>query len=271
MCGCGVDGPLQVLPSSSSTMGGLATLQTLATLTAVTLNVCPIFDEIPAIKRSRTTGDRSPLLFVAIWSNACLWIFYGIHTHAVHPIATTNITGFLSGSYFLSVFHSYAPPLAKVRLARAFTLAASLITLIGVYAFIFPSSSPSKTQHKLGAMCCLVTISVYAAPLSSVARALQLQSSKPISLFFALVGTLNAVLWSGYGLLTNDAWVYAPSVIGTILSVSQAAVFFWFEVVMKRGGKEGGREGGAGKRPTLSEYLMLGTEEGGKEGAAALL
>jgi len=120
-------------------------------------------------------------------------------------------------------------------------------------------------------MCCLVTISVYAAPLSSVARALQLQSSKPISLFFALVGTLNAVLWSGYGLLTNDAWVYAPSVIGTILSVSQAAVFFWFEVVMKRGGKEGGREGGAGKRPTLSEYLMLGTEEGGKEGAAALL
>lgn len=28
-------------------MGGLATLQTLATLTAVTLNVCPIFDEIP--------------------------------------------------------------------------------------------------------------------------------------------------------------------------------------------------------------------------------
>jgi hypothetical protein len=28
-------------------MGGLNTLQTLATLTAVTLNVCPIFDEIP--------------------------------------------------------------------------------------------------------------------------------------------------------------------------------------------------------------------------------
>lgn len=34
-------------PSSSSTMGGLAILQTLATLCAVTLNVCPIFDEIP--------------------------------------------------------------------------------------------------------------------------------------------------------------------------------------------------------------------------------
>jgi solute carrier family 50 protein (sugar transporter) len=165
--------------------------------------------------------------------------------------------------------------LAKTRLAQAFTLAAALVTFIGIYAFIFPSPSPSTTQDNLGAMCCLVTISVYAAPLSSVLRALQLQSSKPISLFFALVGTLNSVLWSGYGLLTNDAWVYVPSVIGAVLSLAQAAVFFWFAVVVRRGGggagKEGGREGGAGKRPSLSEFLLLGTGEGGKEGGAALL
>lgn len=34
-------------PPPPKTMGGLAILQTLATLCAVTLNVCPIFDEIP--------------------------------------------------------------------------------------------------------------------------------------------------------------------------------------------------------------------------------
>jgi len=197
-----------------------------------------------AIKRSHTTGDRSPLLFVAIWTNACLWIFYGIFTHAVHPIATTNITGFLSGSYFLSIFHTYAPPLAKTRLAQAFTLAASLVTFIGIYAFILPSPSYSTTKDNLGAMCCLVTISVYAAPLSSVLRALQLQSNKPISLFFALVGTLNSVLWSGYGLLTNDPWVYVPSVIGAVLSLAQAAVFFWFAVVVREGGGGGGKDEG---------------------------
>lgn len=39
--------PAKHLIITKQTMGGLAILQTLATLTAVTLNVCPIFDEIP--------------------------------------------------------------------------------------------------------------------------------------------------------------------------------------------------------------------------------
>lgn len=48
---------------------------------------------------------------------------------------------------------------------------------------------------------------MYASPLATVVRAVQLKSSKPISLFFALVGSCNSLLWTGYGLLTDDSWV----------------------------------------------------------------
>lgn len=48
---------------------------------------------------------------------------------------------------------------------------------------------------------------MYASPLGTVLRAVQLKSNKPISLFFALVGSLNSILWTGYGLLTDDPWV----------------------------------------------------------------
>lgn len=48
---------------------------------------------------------------------------------------------------------------------------------------------------------------MYASPLGTVVRAVQLKSSKPISLFFALVGSCNSLLWTGYGLLTDDPWV----------------------------------------------------------------
>lgn len=52
---------------------GLGVLQLCATLTSVLLNVAPLGDTIPEIKKTRTTGDRSPLLYVAIWANALLW------------------------------------------------------------------------------------------------------------------------------------------------------------------------------------------------------
>lgn len=129
--------------TDSSSMTGLGVLQLCATLTSVLLNIAPFGDTIPEIKRTRTTGDRSPLLYVAIWANALLWcvqswwggtvcgvlllfrrltiiilalpdppwhrIDYGIYVGRFHPISTTNLVGFLSGSYFLFVFHQHAP------------------------------------------------------------------------------------------------------------------------------------------------------------------
>ncbi|EWM28333.1 MtN3-like protein [Nannochloropsis gaditana] len=229
-----------------------------------------LFYSPTAIKRSRSTGDRSPLLFVAIWTNACLWMFYGVFIEAIHPIATTNFTGFLSGSYFLLTFYAYASPVAKTRFAQYFVLALSFVLSTATYCFFFPSPDTSRTQAHLGALCTLVTIAVYAAPLSTVLRALRLRSPKPISLFFALVGTLNSVLWGAYGILTADAWVYIPSVLGVFMCLTQAAVFFWFAV--GRGGLEGGKEsrgeGFGGK--ALFDFLSL-QGDGGKEMQAALL
>lgn len=54
-------------------MTALGVLQLCATLTSVLLNIAPLGDTIPEIKKTRTTGDRSPLLYVSIWANALLW------------------------------------------------------------------------------------------------------------------------------------------------------------------------------------------------------
>jgi hypothetical protein len=118
------------------------------------------------------------MTFVAIWANACLWISYGIFIKAVHPIATTNLVGLVVGSYFIYVFYSNAPrkralvagcgpekgcrswtrgPEPNISLRSVFcfesaasqaqclrTLVAAIggVTLVYIYAFIFPVSPP---------------------------------------------------------------------------------------------------------------------------------
>jgi hypothetical protein len=48
-------------------------LGNLGTCTSVALACAPFLDDVPAIKKAGTTGDRSPIVFVAIWANAMLW------------------------------------------------------------------------------------------------------------------------------------------------------------------------------------------------------
>ncbi len=93
-----------------------------------------------------------------------------------------------------------------------------------------------------------------------------LKTKQPISLFFALVGSANSFLWTGYGLLTDDAWVYAPSIVGLILSLTQAAVYLFY----RQGRVSSPKMVDVGaKRHSLNEFLLTGGECG-PTGAGAL-
>lgn len=48
---------------------------------------------------------------------------------------------------------------------------------------------------------------MYASPVGTTWRALQLRAPQMMSLRFVMVGAVNAVLWTGYGMLKHDPWV----------------------------------------------------------------
>lgn len=48
---------------------------------------------------------------------------------------------------------------------------------------------------------------MYASPVGTTWRALQLRAPQMMSLRFVMVGAVNAILWTGYGMLKHDPWV----------------------------------------------------------------
>jgi uncharacterized membrane-anchored protein len=77
--------------------------------------------------------------------------------NAFHPIATTNLVGGVSGTYFLFYFYNYAPPVAKSQFMKALLVAVSGVA--AVYLYTYSSSSPPSTlQFQLGLVCFVITV-----------------------------------------------------------------------------------------------------------------
>lgn len=73
-----------------------------------------------------------------------------------------------------------------------------------------------------------ISLVYYGAPLSTMADVIKKRDSSSILLPLTLMNTLNACLWTTYGLAIGDAYVFVPNGIGALLSVAQLSLCFLY-------------------------------------------
>ncbi|KAL7114492.1 hypothetical protein ACP275_04G124300 [Erythranthe tilingii] len=157
-----------------------------------------------------------------------LWIYYATLKSNETLLITINSIGSFMEAIYIFIYISYAPKNAKI-------LALELIMLLNVFGFglILVLThflvKGSQRVHVLGWISVILSVSVYAAPLSIMKKVIQTKSVEfmPISLSFALL--LNAVMWFFYGLLLKDFYITVPNIVGFIFGVLQIILYLIYK------------------------------------------
>jgi len=79
----------------------------------------------------------------------------------------------------------------------------------------------------LGHAITIVTIAMYASPLSKVGSILRTKNASPLPTSMTLISVTNNALWSLFALMIDDSVVLIPSVLGYLLGVFQVLVILW--------------------------------------------
>lgn len=174
-------------------------------------------------------GVLNPAPYPIVVSNCLGWILYGC-TVKNQWIWWSNLPGLLMGIWLcFSASGLCLPSEEKIRRA----ILRSILLWIGFWAsvayvcvFLIPSHETVVTT--LGVCACGVLCCLYGAPLSTLATVLRTRDSS--SLYPPLVGIacFCSLLWTVYGLVIGDVFLWGPNCVGATLSLTQLALIAIF-------------------------------------------
>ncbi|KAI4336540.1 hypothetical protein L6164_015055 [Bauhinia variegata] len=174
-------------------------------------------------KRKSTEGFQALPYLVALFSSM-LWLYYALLKTDAFLLITVNSFGCVVEIIYVIIFVTYAP-----RDARNLTIKLFLAMNVASFALIlfvthFTVDGSLRVQV-LGWICVSISVSVFAAPLSSVAQVIRTKSVEfmPFNLSFFL--TLSAVTWFAYGLFLRDICIAIPNVLGFALGLFQMLLY----------------------------------------------
>ncbi|BAT86810.1 hypothetical protein LR48_Vigan09g268800 [Vigna angularis] len=184
-------------------------------------------------KKSTQSFQCLPYL-VALFSSS-LWLYYASF-NIKHSILLVSINSFgcVIEIIYIVIFIKYADKDAKkltIKLLAAMNFG-SLALIVLVTRFAVDDSDQVKV---LGWICDVVSVIVFAAPLSVVLQVIRTKSVQfmPFCLSFSLL--LNAIMWLAYGFFNKDMCVALPNVGGLALGLLQMLLH---AIYRNRGAKE---------------------------------
>lgn len=199
----------------------LSAISLLATVATLVLLIAPF----PAVTEARQRGEFVTqtllnTLFAQIF-NTLLWSLYGVLISDLLIIAV-NAIGAGFGLYFLTetitllreLNGEHASTRYKIKLSVAFiAISATLVFLFKIL--------PHEAMHALGIMASCSTVLLLAAPSSESFTIIQEEDSSRMPLLQVFVGFVSATMWSLYGSLVGNPYIWVPNVLGLAASVMQ--------------------------------------------------
>jgi len=199
-------------------------LKSMSTIAAIGMGLSPIGDVL-SMKQNGSPGERSYVPYLSMMASSLLWTMYAWQTSNILPLGLTNLVlEILSGGYFIIFL------LVSQSRKRWNAILASSIVFLTIQAtyFYVTSDVPELIEPRLGLIGCFVTCLMFLSPLVTIKNVLETRSSGSISKSLAWGSFVNSVLWSWYGILENNLFVIIPNVIGTVSSVLQLLLIWYF-------------------------------------------
>ncbi|GLI70269.1 hypothetical protein VaNZ11_015201 [Volvox africanus] len=209
--------------------------------------------------REKSLGELNPLPFGVTIANCIAWLSYGLLKH--DPFVTApNAAGVLIAVFMTLTAFGLADEEARHKMRFVCCLTAGVMPLLGVFtAFGAKDAEMQKGVWGLaGNVICLI---YYAAPLSTMWEVIRTRNSASILVPLTMMNTMNAALWTTYGVAVLDVYIWLPNGIGLALSVLQVALRLVFPArtgILPSHQHHAG-SGGTGKYSRLDDTVGLGS------------
>ena len=206
---------------------------------AVFLFLTP-FQTALQISRDRKVGLVKPLPFAMMALNCTIWSLYGVILRDWVPLVASNVIGVSAGAFALTTFHRFAPREQRAVTANygvgligtaAVLLVGCRDALVGGHASGVGSAAQAATagqEKMLGSLGVVICVLMFASPLVAVRDVLRSRSTAGMSVAATMGSLACTSLWSLYGLIVNDIFIWGPNGCGLLLSLLQLSLFLCF-------------------------------------------
>lgn len=214
--------PAFIPPLASSPM--LVDLCTNAAPLAAVLVFMAPFPTVQKIRHDKGVGTLPLLPYSSMVASAFLWTTYGILTKNPN-VWSANVVGFVMGLYYMMSFIQNSPKAAPTLPGSVRLHTTSVLTVIVATLVVAMTPFLTDPASLIGPCGVLMTIGMFASPLSALKTVVQTRSAASIPLPFTLASLANCFFWSVAGLFRmKDANIYVPNLLGLSFSLAQVAL-----------------------------------------------
>lgn len=189
----------------------------LGCVTCTFLSFSPLQSVRHARMKSSLGDDLSPLPWVAMVYMAFTYVVYGLISSEWYVFVSSVLCMIPSFFYVVSAL--------RLCTAEQFRVLEQVIYVPGLGLLaIMAYASQKSTEDALfviGMTGSILNILMYAAPMAAIRKVCRQRSAAAIHLPLTLTSFVNTVLWTTYGLVINEPFLWAPISIGMCFSILQ--------------------------------------------------
>ncbi|KAE9015931.1 hypothetical protein PF010_g7822 [Phytophthora fragariae] len=213
---------------------GLQVLKALATGCTITM----FLSSVPAIRhidKAHDTDDVALFPLVGLWLNCHMAMLYGVVTANYFPFFSTFALGTLLSMVCLGVYFRWttARSCATKAIGAAFVAVAmcSVYTILGLTGIT--GQPADKVANVVGYIVTLASLLPYVGPFETIKTVVKTRSGASIPVGMCLAGATANGIWTVYGLIIDDMFVYINGGACMAVGLVQVALYVIFWPVQK--------------------------------------
>ncbi|KAL9233325.1 hypothetical protein vseg_008343 [Gypsophila vaccaria] len=176
------------------------------------------------IVAKKATENYKSLPYISTLLCTSLWSFYGFLKPGGFLIMTVNGTGTVLQLVYITLYIVFAPKDKKIKsiiavaiLNIGFVGAVIAVTLLAIHG--------SLKITVVGAVSAVLTVGMYASPLTAMRSVIKTKSVEYMPFFLSLFMFLNAGVWFVYAVLVKDYFMGVPNGVGFVLGSAQLILY----------------------------------------------